>query len=170
MKPKPCKCCNDNKPAAKCSKGGYGFNRLEGEAREWAANNLLARSEFCVPVKEGKRFGGPQWVLDKCGNGRMGFSTRRKGQDEVRMEIGTDGQIKKKRHTLVRMKSARATTSRRDRRIDGSKCGLISSEAIKEAQFDPIVVAQKKKEYRKSKRIKNRNSRARRGHKRAISA
>ena len=148
-----CKCCDREKPVPSTSGGeGYGFNRLEGEAREWAAGNRFARSEYCVPVKGGKRFGGENWQKVKCGDGRMGFSTRRKGQDEVQMERGLDGQFKKKRSTLVRRKSARATASRRTRRIDGSRCGLVSSVQIMEASRDPIVVAQREKEYTKMKR------------------
>ncbi|RLC82073.1 MAG: hypothetical protein DRJ03_19540, partial [Chloroflexi bacterium] len=131
---------------------GYGFNRLEGEARKWAEGNGFARSEYCVPVKGGKRFGGEDRVKVKCGDGRMGFSTRRKGQDEVPVEVGLDGQFKKKRHTLVRSKSARAAASRRARRIDGSRCGLVSSVDIQMAARDPIVVAQREKEYTKMKR------------------
>lgn len=132
--------------------GGYGYNRLEGDDREWAAGNRFARSEFCVPVRGGKRFGGAVWQKVKCGDGRMGFSTRRKGQDEVQMEVGLDGQYKKKRHTLVRRKSACATASRRPRRVDGSRCGLVCQSQIVEAQRDPIVVAQREKEYTKMKR------------------
>lgn len=152
MSTQPCRCCKDGKPGAGGGGTGYGFNRLEGEAREWAASNRFSRSEYCVPVKGGSRFGGQDWQKNKCGDGRMGFSTRRKGQEEVRMEQGLDGQLKKKRSTLVNKKSARAVVSRRARRIDGSKTGLVSSETIKKAQRDPVVVAQQKKERKKTKR------------------
>lgn len=119
---------------------GLGYNRLEGDDRAWARSNQFYLSEQCVPVKDGKRFGGATWVKTKCGDGSMGFSTRRKGQDDVQMEVGLDGQYKKKRSTLVRPKSARCSASRRARRVDGSKCGLICLEQIKESQRDPIVV------------------------------
>lgn len=151
MSTQPCRCCRDGKPGDKGGGIGYGFNRLEGEAREWAASRHLPKSEYCVPVKGGKRFGGPNWQKTKCGNGRMGFSTRRKGQDEVRMELGLDGQLKKKRSTLVNKRSARTVMSRRARRVDGSKISLVSSETIKEAQRDPIVAIQREKEHRKMK-------------------
>ena len=164
----PCKCCKHEKPGATSGGDGYGYNRLEGDAREWAAGNRFARSEYCVPVKGGKRFGGPTWVKVKCGDGRMGFSTRRKGQDDVQMEVGLDGQFKKKRSTLVRRKSAGATATRRKRRVDGSVCGLVCQSQIMEAQRDPIVVAQQRKVSAKSKRARNRNNAARRGHKRAM--
>jgi len=165
---KPCNCCRQDKPVATSGVDGYGYNRLEGEARAWATNKRFARSEFCVPVKGGKQFGGEDWQKVKCGDGRMGFTTRRKNQSEVQMEVGLDEQLKKKRHTLVRRKSARATATRRPRRIDGSKCRLVSSVEIKMTQRDPILVAQQKRADKKSKRARNRNNRARRGHQRAI--
>lgn len=170
MEKKPCQCCKDGKPGLNGGGVGYGYNRLEGEDRIWAANHRFYRSEYCVPVKEGKRFGGKPWVKIKCGDGRMGFSTRRKGQDEVSMEVGLDGQLKKRRHSLVMPKSARCSASRRARRVDGSKCGLASSVEIQMAARDPIVVAQQKRVSKKSKRAKNRNGVARRGHQRATRA
>ena len=164
----PCKCCGPKKTCTIITATGYGYNRLEGEPREWAKNNRCARSEFCVPVRGGKKFRGPEWVKTKCGDGRMGFSTRRKNRDEVNIEVGLDGQFQKKRGTLVRQKSARATASRRPRRVDGGKCGLVSSVEIKVAARDPIVVAHQRKVSRKSKRARNRNNAARRVHQRAM--
>lgn len=132
--------------------GGYGYNRLEGKAREWAANNKFARSEYCVRVVDGKRFGGPEWIKKKCGDGRMGFLARRKGRDEVKMEQGLDGQFKRRRSTLLNKRSARSTVSRHARRIDGSKVGLISSANILKVQRDPVLVAKMEGEYRKIRR------------------
>lgn len=165
MKTKPRKCRQGNQSVVIIGCGGYGYNRLEGEAREWAISNRLARSEYCVPVKDGKKFCGEEWQKNKCGDGSMGFSTRRKGQDEVTMEVGQDGQYKKKRNTLVRPNSARGAASRCARRIDGSKVRLVSSCEIIEAMRDPTVVAQQRKVSMKSKRTRNRNNKARRGHK-----
>lgn len=149
MTTKPCKCCEDKKPDAKGGQAGYGYNPLEGKAHEWAANHQLARSEYCVPVNGGRRFGGPVWQKIKCGNGRMGFSTRRRNQDGVQMERGLDGQLKGKRRTLVNKRSARTVVGRRARRIDGSKVGLISSAIIAEAQRDPAVVANQEIAYQR---------------------
>ncbi len=165
MKTKPCKCCSDNKPAVRNTSDGYGYNRLKGEAREWAADNKFARSEFCVRVKGGKKFSGEEWQAIKCGDGRMGFSSRRKGHTEAKMEMGLDGQYKKKRRTLVNPRSARASASRTPRRVDGSRISLASSVTIFESQRDPVVVAQQRKEHKKIGRAKNRNNGARRGHK-----
>jgi len=165
---KPCKCCEHKKPGATSGGSGYGFNNLEGEARAWAASNKLAKSEFCIRVKGGKKFKGPEWIRVKCGDGRMGFSTRRKERDDVRIEVGLDGQYKRNRHTLVNTRSARAIASRRPRRVDGGKISLVTLVAIGEAQRDPIAVAQQRKEYKKSERARNRNNAARRGHKRSI--
>ena len=162
MKTKPCSCCEDSKPGAKGGGNGYGYNRLGGDAREWAKANQLARSEYCVHVKGGKRFEGPEWIKNKCGDGRMGFSTRRKNQDEVRMERGLDGQLKRKRTTLLNKRSARAAVGRRARRVDGSRVCLVSSGQIMKAQRDLVVVAKMEKEYKKFKRAQNRNNRARR--------
>ena len=171
MKTQPCKCCQDGKPGPNVKSAGYGYNRLEGEVREWAINNRFARSEYCVPVKNGKRFGGSEWQKNKCGNGRMGFLTRRKSKDEVQTEMGLDGQFKRRRHTLLNKRSAKAVVSRRARRVDGSKVGLVSSVTIMEAQRDPVVIAQKEKAYKKMERNeyyrKINRSKLRRGTKRA---
>lgn len=166
---KPCACCKDKKKPVKTGADGYGFNRLEGDSRQWAEGNRFAKSEYCVPVRGGKRFGGPVWQKVTCGDGTMGFSTRRKGQlDEVQMEVGLDGQFKKKRHTLVRNKSARASASRRVRRVDGSKWSLASSVELSDARRDPLVVAEKKTREQKSQRARNRNRGAARGWKRSM--
>ena len=149
MSQKPCKCCYEEKPGNVQSSNGYGYNRLEGDARDWAQNNRFARSEHCVKVKDGKRFSGADWQKSKCGDGSMGFSTRRKGQEEVSMETGLDGQFKKSRSTLTRPKSARATASRRARRIDGSKCSLANSETIMESTRDPIEKARQERSHKK---------------------
>lgn len=157
----PCKCCkNKTNPV---TTEGYGYNRLQGEVRDWAKNNRFARSEYCVPVRGGKKFGGPDWVNIKCGNGQMGFTTRRKNQSEVSMEEGQDGQWVKKRSTLVRPKSQRASAGRMPRRIDGGKYSLASSAEIMRVESDPIVTAQRKREFCKTKRARNRNNKARRG-------
>jgi len=140
MSKKPCACCKTNKGEPVQQFNGIGYNRLNGDARDWAKDNGFPRSEFCTPVKGGKKFGGPKWLKDKCGDGSMGFSTRRKGQEEVRIVVGGDGQLRKKRHTLVRRKSANAVSSRRPRRVDGSKCKLASSVEVKLSCRDPEEV------------------------------
>jgi hypothetical protein len=145
MEKKPCACCKDGIPGHEGKGIGYGYNRLEGAALAWAKDNQFAQSEHCISVVGGKRFKGPRWLSDKCGNGRMGFSTRRRNQDEVRMEVGLDGQFKSKRRTIVGKRSSRATTIRHTRRIDGSRCGLVSTVAILDAQRDPRVVRAQKK-------------------------
>lgn len=158
---------SEKSPNLPSGRVGYGYNRLEGKDREWAKSNRFDRAEYCVPVKDGKKFNGEEWQKIKCGDGRMGFSTRRKGQEEVQMEVGMDGQLKKRRHTLIRPKSARCSAGRRPRRIDGSKCSLICLATVVEAQRDPIQMETQRKEYKKSQRAKNRNGRARRGRRRA---
>lgn len=141
MSRQPCKCCEDKKPGNHTPSIGRSYNHLDGEAQEWAKSHRFSRSEQCVPVRGGKKFGGPHWQSNTCGDGSMGFSTRRNGHEEVNMEVGLDGQLKSKRHTLVNSKSSRAVASRRGRRIDGSKVGMISSVALLEAQRDPIALA-----------------------------
>lgn len=124
---------------------GHGFNRLQGEARDWAKKNKIAQSEHCVRVVDGNRFGGEAWIKNKCGDGRMGFSMRRKGQDEVSLEEGLDGQLKKKKRSAITPKSARYTATRKARRIDGSVAGLASQSEIDRAAIDPQVVSAQKK-------------------------
>jgi len=168
-KKQPCACCKHDQKPVKTGAEGYGFNRLTGDSRQWAEGNRFARSEYCVPVRGGKKFGGPLWQKVKCGDGTMGFSTRRKGQvDEVRMEEGLDGQYKKQRHTLVRNKSARASASRRARRVDGSVWSLASSVELSDARRDPMVVAEQRAIEKKSRRAKNRNRGAARGWKKSM--
>lgn len=124
---------------------GRSFNYLQGEARKWAKSNRFDTAEHCVSVKDGNRFSGSDETKLKCGDGRSGFSTRKTGQDEVNMEMGIDGQYKKKRHTLVRPRSAKCSSSRKARRIDGSVYNLANNDEIALAMRDPrIVVAEKK--------------------------
>lgn len=168
MAAQSCKCCKEGKHPIGSTAEGYGYNRLGGDDREWAASHRFARSEHCVRVKGGKQFRGPNWQKVKCGDGLMGFSTRRKGQDDVRMEKGLEGQLKKKRNTLVRPRSARASASRRARRVDGSKVCLVSNCTIMESQYNPIRVAEQKKGDKQARRARNRNNTARRGRRRAM--
>jgi len=81
---------------------------------------------------------------------------------EASIEIGLDGQYKKRRSTLVKPKSARSTASRKARRIDGSACRLVSLAEIAEATTDPIEKASRIDQERRAKRSHNRNHRARR--------
>jgi hypothetical protein len=164
----PCKCCQDKKPGATGGNNGYGFNRLDGTDWVWAKDHGFFVSERCVSVKGSKRFKGPLWQKIKCGDGSMGFSTRRKGHEEVHLERGLDGQWKKKRGSMVRPRSARASASRHARRVDGSKCGLVSSVCLDDASRDPLVVESERIVHKKSVRAHNRNNGARRGHKLAM--
>lgn len=140
MKTKPCGCCKNPKPQPTTKYSGYGYNRLEGEDRDWATTNRLPRSEHCVRVKSGRRFGGPEWAKSKCGDGTMGFSTRRRGQQEVRLTSGMNGQTLKQRSTIVNRRSARSVAGRRSRRIDGSGASLLSNEEIRRSQLTPATV------------------------------
>ena len=164
----PCKCCNDRTGnSINGYNNGFGFNRLEGDAREWAGDNQMPKSEFTVPVNGGKRFGGENWQKQKCGNGRFGFPSRRQG-DPVKMTTGVDGQHKPARSTTVRGKSSRSTSSNHARRVDGSRVRLITTAEIRMSARDPQRVAQEKKWAKKARRAKNRNPRARRGHKKMV--
>jgi len=127
----------------------YNFNHLHGEDRNWAINNQFDVAEYCVRVKEGKQFGGPTIIREKCGDGSTGFPTRRRGRDAVQMELGLDGQLKRRNRTLVRPKSARLSSSRRYRRVDGSKCGLITHTDIAKSNSNPVLVEKRRKEDRK---------------------
>lgn len=164
---KKCKCCEDKKTGISGTQKGYGFNRLSGNDREWAQEKGFVKSEYCVPVNGGKRFGGPDWIKTKCGDGRMGFSTRRKGHEESSIEVGMDGQFKKKRFTLVKTKSAKSTASRRARRIDGSKCGMIPSACLLEAMRNPDKVKELEKAYRKIRGNQTNRNKSRRAIKRS---
>ena len=142
------------KPSKKCPKPGRSFNHLQGDEREWAKSNRFDVSERCVHVKGGNRFSGSDDTKLKCGDGRSGFSTRRESQDDVPMEVGLDGQYKKKRTSLIRSKSAKSTSSKKARRIDGSVCRLISAVEITDSQRDPVEMAKREKAYKKLERKK----------------
>jgi len=146
---KKCKCCEDKRQGISGTGNGYGFNHLDGDDRQWAQDKGFVKSEYCVVVKGGKKFGGPDWIKTKCGDGRMGFSTRRKGQEDSSIEVGLDGQFKKKKHTLVKSKSAKSISSRRARRVDGSKCGLIPSVSLQQAMRNPDEVREQRELYQK---------------------
>lgn len=168
MKAKPCRCCEDGQPGYSGTRTGFQYNHLENKAREWARENKFALSEYCVRVKGGKRFGGPDWIKKKCGDGRMGFITRHRSRDEVQTEWGLDEQLKRKRPTLLNKRSVRAAMGRQVRRVDGSKVCLISPWEIMEAMRDPTVMAVQRAIYKKAKRARNRNNKARRGHRQAM--
>lgn len=145
MKTEPCGCCKNKKPKTTGGNSGYGYNRLNGTDRDWATTNHLPRSEHCVRVKDGRKFGGPDWVKNKCGDGTMGFSTRRKGHHETRMTSGLDGQQMRQRATIINKRSAKAAVSRRNYRIDGSRVSLLSNEQTRLSRLDPTTVLDQKK-------------------------
>lgn len=168
MKKEPCSCCVDGKAAPKHSCQGHKYNTVRGNGAKWAKHHGEPRSEFTVPVKDGKKFGGPQWQKDSCGDGTFGFPTRRKGHEEARMERGLDGQWKKKRPTLVTSKSARSVSSRRAKQVWGSRCILWSSADLALVQRDPLAAVRQEKLKERINRRKNRNRAAARGHKLAM--
>lgn len=138
------------------------YNHVVGRANKFCSKTGEPKSEYCVRVVGGKRFGGPQWIKDKCGDGQFGFATRHK-REPVRMTIGLDGQWKWDRKTCVKPKSARSTSSRRYKQIWGNKCGVVSNAQIAEIDRDPIVVKENLQLHTKMQRSRNRNYRARRG-------
>lgn len=168
MSKEPCKCCQEDKKPPKGGFPGRRYNKARGTSAKWVRRNEEAKSEFTIRVKGGKRFGGPKWIKDTCGDGTFGFPTRRKGQDEVSMEQGLDGQFKKKRSTLVRRRSARAVASRQARQVWGSKCTLWSSVEIIRTQRDPLVLVEQEKAHRKMKRKENHRKTNRNKSRRAV--
>lgn len=161
-----CKCCYDDKIPPKLRCGGRWYNKVRGTSAKWVRKNGEPKSEFTVPVVKGQRFSGYQWQKDRCGDGTFGFSTRRRGRDECKMDRGLDGQWKKKRATLVNGRSARAVTSRRARTVWGTKCLLWSVSDINRVQVDSVIATEREVVEKKSCRRRNRNRRAARGHKR----
>ncbi|UCG02534.1 MAG: hypothetical protein JSW11_00790 [Candidatus Heimdallarchaeota archaeon] len=145
MHNKNCNCCTDRRPGHFYRNRSYRYNHLTGKAREWAIKNSFPLSERTVPVKGGKKFGGPDWIKNKCGDGRMGFQTRNSNANEVRIEIGLDGQFKKVHRSIIKPKSARAATGRRPRRVDGSKFCLVSKSQIAESKFTKQAQVARKK-------------------------
>jgi len=158
-----CTCCVEKKDPPKQNKTGRGYNKTNKTTAKWIRKNGGPKSEFTVRVNGGKKFGGAQWQKDVCGDGTFGFPTRRKRDDDVALELGLDGQWKKKRGTLVRAKSSLATASRRPKQVWGCKCGLWTNSDLARVAKDPVI--EKEMTARDSKRIRanNRNNKARRG-------
>jgi len=135
---------------------GRSYNRLDEEAREWARSNRLPTAERCSRVEGGNRFKGPDWIKEKCGDGSMGFSMRRKGHEENNVTMGGDGHWKSARGSLVNRKSAKACRSRAPKRIDGSRCSIATKGEIHESEMDPKVKWAKRElaKIRKSPRVR----------------
>jgi len=141
------------------------YNVLKGEARKWAQENKVPTSEKCTRVVGGRHMGRFGDRLARvAGNGLYGFSSRRQQQDPVKMTVGMDGQYKKDRKTIVR------------RRKNVSR--LWVDAQIRKAQMDAtdkfegflkeIPNRLEKIAARKAVRRRNRNHRARRGHKKCF--
>lgn len=141
------------------------YNVLKGEARKWAQENKVPTSEKCTRVVGGKHMGKFGDSLSRvAGNGLHGFSSRRQRQDPVKMTVGLDGQYKKDRKTVVRRRK--------------NVCRLWNQSQIRKAQMDstdkfvaflaetPHLLA--KRIVKKAARRRNRNHRARRGHKKCL--
>ncbi len=134
------------------------YNRLKGEAREWAVANNQPRGERCIKVNGGHQMRKSS-IDDIAGNGLHGFSTRRGKQDEDKgMVRGMDGQWKAKRGSVAKR---RKNTSR-----------MATTEQIKFMQMDSFERKERAARLnetlmrrRKDLRRRNRNHRARRRHK-----
>ena len=132
------------------------YNRLEGDAREWAIKNNQPRGERCIKVNGGHQM-GKSAIDDIAGNGLHGFSTRKGKQDEDKgMVRGMDGQWKAKRGSVAKR---RKNTSR-----------MATTEQINSMQMDSLErkemaarVSEAINRRRKELRSKNRNHSARRG-------
>ncbi len=143
------------------------YNRLDGDAREWAQKNGHATAERCIMVR-GRKPMGKSEVETVAGNAGFGFTTRRWKKDDddgSKMTVGLDGQFKKKRGTVARHRKA--------------TCRTWTKEQIARAQMDDVDIAEEnqvrakrlaiqrdgerkaKQEARKEKR----NPGSRRGHK-----
>lgn len=157
-----CKCCETTQKLVGRVGNVRCYNRVPGSANKWARANGEYRAEYTHKVVGGKKFGGPQWIKDACGDGQFGFATRHK-TEPVKMTVGLDGQYKWDRKTCVRPKSARSTFSRRARQIWGNKCGITCDSLIAEISRDPIEVKERRNRYKQMGRRRNRNYAARRG-------
>jgi hypothetical protein len=166
MNTQSCSCCDKQKTPPKYGSSGRRYNKPKGTNAKWARHHRRElRTEFTVRVKGGKRFCGPQWQKDSCGDGTFGFPTRRKRRDEVTMETGLDGQLKKKRNTLINSRSARSIASRHPKQVWGNRCAMWSNIECGNSRSDPIVIAERESMNKKSNRRNNRNRAAARGHK-----
>lgn len=143
------------------------YNRLQGEARDWARKNRIPIGEKCLPAKGRKAMG--KSAIDKiAGNGSFGFSTRRGREDgdTACMTRGLDNQWKSGRGSIVRRRKniCRMMTTKA---IDGMQMDRFERHevSVKKNLARQIKMAQAKTLMREI-RSRNRNPKARRGHKR----
>lgn len=154
MKKCNCNSCQERKDLNLPSGRGLSnsYNRLEGEAAQFARNWGMGIGEFCIRNK-GRRFKPPQTDFERrAGNRSFGFPTRHTDQDPCKMVVGLDGQYK----------SARKTVCRPRKNI----CRLASNRQVSLAilKSDPEVWNKMMSDAKKIKRKFNRNPKARRGH------
>lgn len=145
------------------------YNRLKNEARQWARKNRIPTGERCVPVKGGRKM-SKSAITEVAGDGSYGFSTRRDKKDGETTKVvkGLDGQWKAWRGTSVRRRK--------------NVCRMLTANQIKGLQMDSDdrldaftkeaiihqVRLEKERVIRRQLRKRNRNPRARRGHRKKV--
>jgi len=141
------------------------YNRLTGEAREWATENKIPIGERCVRVNGRRRMAEAE--VDKvAGNGSFGFSSRRKRDedDDVKMTEGMYGQFKSGRKTVARRRKMAHNTWTKDEIRKAQMDEFDLEQARKEADRKRSIQRAKEQEIKRAIRKQNRNSKARRGH------
>lgn len=160
-----CKCCPSKSKDFPKTNRPMVYNCLTGEDRKWARKHGFRVVEACYRAVGNRRMSAKDWQKAKCGDGAFGFPTRKRSPDFVSTTEAADGSFKKNLKTTVRSRSSRTISSRHPRRVDGSRTGLITNAALAEAIRDPKEIKAAAELARRRKRSRNRNHRARRGHK-----
>ncbi len=122
------------------------YNRLEGQAREWAISQRMPRAEYGERVKSGKQIRSNARLAMIAGDGTFGFNSRRRAKDSVKITKGTQGQYMCLRKSIARKKK--------------NVCQLGSSQSFVIA--DKLLQKQQERKEKRILRRKNRNKKARR--------
>lgn len=126
------------------------YNSLENPALQFALLHRVQR-EFCERVVGGKRYKEDS-LTPIAGDGRFGFQSRRQKREVAAMVLTVD---------KTGLKNARKTATRPRKET----CKLVNKFQIYWAELEPEERARRVSEFKKAKRAKNRNKKAREGRK-----
>lgn len=143
------------------------YNRLAGDAREWAEKNGHATAERCILVRGRKPMGRSE-VAIVAGNAGFGFTTRRWKKDDnngPNMTVGLDGQFKKRRRTVARHRKATCRTWTKEQIARAQMDDVDVEEANEKTEKTLAIQRDKERRVKQEARKEKRNPGSRRGHK-----
>lgn len=143
----------------------WSYNRLNGEAVEWAKKNEMPKAEYCIRVKGGKKM-AKSTVETVAGNGLYGFSMRkRRNAEEASITVGMDGQYKSGRGSVARRRKNVSRLASKEQ-IKLSMMDEFDKKKVQERDdFLQNIKLEREMALKKALRKSKRNPKARRGHK-----